>query len=200
MLLIHRIGDIPQAAGAMAEMRSALRQLGVADVHIAAGWSGLPGDDELPTDPTALGVDAYYEMPPHRLPKVPLRPLPADLADHFTGDVYDYNATVSAALGRLAQDDTDRRHRGVMAGWDCTPRRKSPTDIYHGSTPANFRRWLRGVIEHEANQPGERVIFINAWNDWGEGAHLEPDQDFGRGWLEAVASAAGYSVGQRGAG
>ncbi len=34
------------------------------------------------------------------------------------------------------------------------------------------------------------MIFINAWNEWAEGTYLEPDQDFGRGWLEAVASAA----------
>jgi len=47
------------------------------------------------------------------------------------------------------------------------------------------------VVEHEARQPGERVVFINAWNEWAEGTYLEPDRDFGRGWQEAVASAIG---------
>jgi hypothetical protein len=197
MLLIDRIGQIPQAAAAMRDLRSALSQQGVTEIHIAAGWSELPEDGELPNDPAAMGLDAYYESPPHRLPKVPLRPLPAGLSDHFAAEVYDYNATVSAALGRLAGDDATTRHRGVMAGWDSAPRRKSPIEIYHGATPANFRRWLRGVVEHEASRPGERVIFINAWNAWGEGAYLEPDRDFGRGWLEAVASATGYGMSQQ---
>lgn len=199
MLLICRVGHIPNAARAMHELRSALREQGVGDVHLAAGWSWFPDEGELPGDPADLELDAYFEMPPRRFPKLPLRPLPADLPSDFTGEVYDYNAMIGAALDQLSQHHKGHCHRGVMAGWDCTPRRKSAINIYHGSTPANFRRWLRGVVEHEAEQPGERVVFINAWNEWGEGAYLEPDREFGRGWLEAVASAAGTPLSEEAA-
>jgi len=78
-----------------------------------------------------------------------------------------------------------------MAGWDNTARRRTHANVFHGATPTNFRRWMRGVITHESRQPGERLVFINAWNEWAEGTYLEPDRDFGHGWLEAVASAAG---------
>jgi lipopolysaccharide biosynthesis protein len=77
-----------------------------------------------------------------------------------------------------------------MAAFDNTPRKGTNGYVYHGATPTNFRRWLRGTIAHERRQSGERVIFVNAWNEWAEGACLEPDRDFGCGWLEAVASAA----------
>jgi len=77
----------------------------------------------------------------------------------------------------------------VMAGWDNTARTEGRANVFHGATPANFRRWLRGTALHEDQQDGDRVVFVNAWNEWAEGAYLEPDRDFGRGWLEAVASA-----------
>jgi hypothetical protein len=76
-----------------------------------------------------------------------------------------------------------------MAGFDNTARKPGSCHIYHGATPTNFRRWLRGIIQHECCQDSERVVFINAWNEWAEGTYLEPDRDFGCGWLEAVASA-----------
>ena len=82
-----------------------------------------------------------------------------------------------------------------MVGWDNTPRRMQKAHVVHGSTPAKFRRWLRQVVQHEAKRKGheERPIFINAWNEWAGGAYLEPDRDWGRGYLEAVASAVGIN-------
>jgi lipopolysaccharide biosynthesis protein len=83
-----------------------------------------------------------------------------------------------------------------MLGWDNTPRRMNQSHIVHGSTPAKFRRWLRQVVQHEAERKDVkgRMVFINAWNEWAEGAYLEPDRDYGHGWLEAVASALGRNV------
>ena len=111
--------------------------------------------------------------------------------DGFTGNVYLYDDVVSESLRDLDRPVVGIRHRTVVMGWDNTPRRPTTGTALYGATPANFRRWLRGVVQHEARKPGpdERLIFINAWNEWGEGTYLEPDQDFGRGWLEAVASA-----------
>jgi lipopolysaccharide biosynthesis protein len=76
-------------------------------------------------------------------------------------------------------------------GWDNTARRGSRSYLFHGATPTNFRRWLRTAVlraRMEARGP-ETAVFINAWNEWAEGTYLEPDRDFGTGWLEAVASA-----------
>jgi lipopolysaccharide biosynthesis protein len=189
MLLIYRIGNIPEAGDAMRQLRAALSQRGLPEVHLAAAWVWFPEDDELPADPSALGLDAYFEFPPHMLLSQPARPLPSGLTDKFEGDVYDYDRTVTTTLATLDEKLAGRRHRCVMVGWDNTARTGERAHIFHGATPANFRRWLRGTVAHERRQAGERVVFINAWNEWAEGTYLEPDREFGRGWLEAVASA-----------
>jgi lipopolysaccharide biosynthesis protein len=193
MLLIYRVGHIPEPATAMQQLRVALLEEGIPDIHLAAGWVSFPREHELPPDPRTLGLDAYFEFPPHMLPPRPLRPFPSDLSEEFAGLLYDYNKTVTAAIEKLDEPIEGRRHRCVMLGWDNTARRGARAHIWQGATPANFRRWLRGTVMHESYQGGERVVFVNAWNEWAEGTYLEPDAEFGCGWLEAVASATDFA-------
>jgi hypothetical protein len=193
MLLVYRIGHIPRAEAAMRDLRAALSERGIPKVHLAAGWVWFPGDPNLPENPRDLGLDAYFEFPPHMLPSEPLRPLPASLGDHFRGEIYDYNRTAAAAAAGLEYDLKGERHRAVMLGWDNAARIGACAHIFHGATPSSFRRWLRLTVAHERRQRGDRVVFVNAWNEWAEGTYLEPDRDFGLGWLEAVASAAALS-------
>ena len=60
-----------------------------------------------------------------------------------------------------------------------------------GSEPHKYRAWLgRAISDTTSRFSGEeRLVFINAWNEWAEGNHLEPDQKFGRGYLEATRAA-----------
>ena len=187
MLLIYRIGHIPDAREAARALRAALGERGVAEAHIAAAWTHFQDDGVLPANPEDLGLDAYFEFPPHRLRSYAC--VGAEAGADFRGRMYDYNRTVGAALSDLEEPVLGRRHRAVMLGWDNTARMGLRSHIFHGATPANFRRWLRGAVAHERRQKGDRVVFVNAWNEWAEGAYLEPDSDFGLGWLEAVASA-----------
>jgi lipopolysaccharide biosynthesis protein/GT2 family glycosyltransferase/tetratricopeptide (TPR) repeat protein len=190
MLLIYRIAHIPNAAAAIHELRTALLYGGIPKVHLAAAWVYFRDDGELPADPGVFGLDAYFEFPPHMGAAQSVQPLPPELHKGFQGCLFDYNRTVTAALARLKEPVAGRRHRSVMAGFDNTARKPASAYIYYGATPTNFRRWLRGTILHERHHNGERVVFINAWNEWAEGTYLEPDREFGRGWLEALASAA----------
>jgi lipopolysaccharide biosynthesis protein len=76
-----------------------------------------------------------------------------------------------------------------VPGWDNTPRKaRSGSFILHNSSPAEFRRWLDHCVQItlDEHHGDERILFINAWNEWAEGAHLEPDQKWGRAYLEAV--------------
>ena len=76
-----------------------------------------------------------------------------------------------------------------MPAWDNTARRQDRGTIFVGSSPELFELWVeRMAAQTRARFTGEeRVLFVNAWNEWGEGCHLEPDARHGRQYLEALA-------------
>ena len=78
-----------------------------------------------------------------------------------------------------------------MTGWDNTPRLPHNGHVFVNTHPANYERWLTAIVAQTARSapPGERFVFINAWNEWAEGCHLEPDEAFGRAYLEATLRA-----------
>jgi len=70
-------------------------------------------------------------------------------------------------------------------------RREGAGMTIHGSTPALYERWLTGAIDFAEENPvrGESLVFINAWNEWAEGAYLEPDVHYGHAYLNATKRA-----------
>jgi len=81
--------------------------------------------------------------------------------------------------------------RGVFPAWDNTPRRQNTSAIFINSSPGLYKLFLKATLaltraEHKGD---EQLVFINAWNEWAEGAHLEPDQKYGMQWLEATREA-----------
>lgn len=81
--------------------------------------------------------------------------------------------------------------RGVFPAWDNTPRRQNSSAIFINSSPDLYSIFLKITIgltnaEHTGD---EKLIFINAWNEWAEGAHLEPDKKYGLQWLEKTREA-----------
>ena len=73
----------------------------------------------------------------------------------------------------------------VFSGFDDTPRRGQHGTVTLGSTPELFERYLR-TISTLSRERGNSLVFINAWNEWGEGMYLEPDEKFQYGYLNAV--------------
>ena len=79
-----------------------------------------------------------------------------------------------------------------MPAWDNTARRANAATIYHGAKPEIYEQWLTAILNKARSAPegSGRFVFINAWNEWAEGAHLEPDQRNGFQFLEATRRAA----------
>lgn len=96
----------------------------------------------------------------------------------------------SELMANGVSDDPDCL-RTVVPCWDNTPRRKSGAFILRDSTPDLYEKWLQSEVERIGERPSDRrLVFINAWNEWGEGNHLEPASGgFGRGYLLATKRA-----------
>ena len=80
---------------------------------------------------------------------------------------------------------------GLFPDWDNSPRRYNRGAMILKSTPANYKQWLSDLIKwtKEHNEEDERFIFVNAWNEWAEGAHLEPDSYYGYAYLQKTREA-----------
>ena len=141
-------------------------------------------------EPAENGCDAEVEFHPHRLWE-----LAPNLAvdDRRFGDnyVFDYRALIEGHSRREAPPWT--RYPCVVPSWDNTPRMggELPSTVLLGSEPELYERWLRDVAQREADRDGEGLVFINAWNEWAESTHLEPDMRYGRAYLEATRAVFG---------
>lgn len=80
---------------------------------------------------------------------------------------------------------------GLFPDWDNTPRRYNRGAWILQNTPENYKDWLSDLIEwtKEHNKAEEQFIFVNAWNEWAEGAHLEPDTYYGYSYLQKTREA-----------
>jgi hypothetical protein len=88
-----------------------------------------------------------------------------------------------------------RRFRCATPQWDNSSRRPNGAVIFRDSSPVSYERWLRTLVQaaRGAFEGDERLVFVNAWNEWAEGDYLEPDQIWGRAYLEATARALGLA-------
>jgi lipopolysaccharide biosynthesis protein len=82
---------------------------------------------------------------------------------------------------------------GITPMWDNSARRKHAPTIFHNSTPEHYKKWLLHIRQSFLPfSTDENFVFINAWNEWAEGNHLEPCQKWGRQYLEATYEALKY--------
>jgi lipopolysaccharide biosynthesis protein len=141
--------------------------------------------------PREYGIDASVEFPPHQLVTTlkPVRQL-ALFDDGFSGTYYQYADLVQASLNAALPDHDFAKC--VAPGWDNEARRQGRGTGFIGATPALYESWLRQALAHARRHPiaGEhRMVFVNAWNEWAEGAHLEPDLRHGHAYLNATRRA-----------
>jgi lipopolysaccharide biosynthesis protein len=79
----------------------------------------------------------------------------------------------------------------VFPSWDNESRKPEQGYTFANSTPNEYQAWLETAIKATLDNTNmdERIVFINAWNEWAEGAYLEPDRKFGYAYLQATMEA-----------
>ncbi len=183
LFLIYRPLLLPDPAATFRCWREVCRAEGLGEIYLA----GVQGFGF--TDPRPLGLDAAVEFPPnamsaHALPREDVAAFP-----QFTGTLYDYQ---QIAMGMMFKPAPQYRlFHGVMPSWDNTARTRERGTIFLNSSPEEYFTWLSHTVQETRLQHcgDERIAFINAWNEWGEGCHLEPDARHGFAWLNATRRA-----------
>ncbi|MDR3244471.1 MAG: glycoside hydrolase family 99-like domain-containing protein [Elusimicrobiota bacterium] len=134
------------------------------------------------------GLDAMIEFPPFGMNNTRIN---AILRLYykilgFKGTIYDMNKC-SIKRG----DEKRAVLKGIFPSWDNTPRKGNRAFIYKNTSPLKYQQLLEEIIRitKEKNSKNEQMIFINAWNEWGEGAHLEPCIKYDYQFLEATKRA-----------
>jgi len=191
LFLVYRISELPDPAATAARWRSVARAHGLADLFLLSVESR---SDEI-GDPARIGFDAAVEFQPHWPLLTALTRATPTLKERLKGKwknespaksihgVYDYWSLAQAALNR--EWPSYLRFPCVTPAWDNTARRKWGGIVLDGSSPALYGEWLQRTRQKmESQHLPESLLFINAWNEWAEGNHLEPDQRWGSQYLE----------------
>lgn len=88
------------------------------------------------------------------------------------------------------EDAWENVYPTLLPQWDRTPRAGSKTEFLINSSPGKFQSTIEEALSYLKDKTSEhRILFLKAWNEWGEGNYVEPDQQFGHGWLDAIRNA-----------
>lgn len=190
LLLVFRGGIREDPMRATDTLRQRAADLGLGELHLAmvqtnGAW-----------DPRGAGFDSAVEYPTgdgasnliglRRDHPVTSR---ANTSRTWAGRLFSYPALIEWALSKPVPEFV--WFRGAMTGWDDTPIRAENGAVFAGDDADLFQMWLERALHYTYlfNAPGERLLFVNAWNEWSDGAYLEPDLETGTSKLEAIARA-----------
>lgn len=173
LILVYRPGILPNPSKTFKLWRKWAIENKIGKIRILV----VRGCISTPESAMIEGADGEVEFPPSYTAQ------PTVLKSTEDGiQILSYRSYVNEIINGRGFTETYKHpvYRGVMLGWDCTPRRKS-FHCWYGFSPESYYQWLCYNIKYtrKHHEPEDRFIFINAWNEWAEGTYLEPDKLFG---------------------
>lgn len=184
LFIIYRPTAIPEFHKVAKLWRKICREEGIGEIYLCGkrSFSHLENSE--------LGLDASIQFPPLLIRSEDVRKAKnLQCREGFQGHIHDYREM--AALNAFIDEKEGRIFSGICPSWDNTARRKERATSWINSSSENYYLWLKTIVQRtrKSFDPQERFIFINAWNEWAEGCHLEPDKKYGYAWLNATRKA-----------
>jgi len=195
LFLVYRTELMPNPQSTADIWRKAAQQAGLGDLFLVRVESFAQD-----IDPRSVGFDAAVEFAPdwqrtgemHFTRQQHVMSFLGLFPKGYFGDqrFADYRKMV--ALMQAKPEPAYARYRCVTPGFDNSARRKKDALIFLNSSPELYQSWLTEVARQElanSRPADQKLVFINAWNEWAEGNHLEPCQKWGHAYLQATRNA-----------
>jgi lipopolysaccharide biosynthesis protein len=182
LLLVYRPGLLPEPKATAQRWREWCRTNGIGEISLVY----VQSFDRV--DPRDIAFDAAVEFPPNNTTPAPITARQQLLNPDYHGDVHDWREMARQSIAKF--DPAYPCYPGVNPSWDNEPRRSGRGRVFAHASPRGYRDWLRQAIATARRCfPAQPMVFINAWNEWAEGAVLEPDTRLGHAWLETTRAA-----------
>jgi len=183
LLIIYRPALLPSPKETAARWRGWCLKNGVGEIYLAATHSFEH------VDPESIGFDAVIDFPPNTFPLSDIANQFKIINPNFKGVLLDYRNAVEFSKNYIKPPY--KKFRGICPSWDNEARKPGRGTVLVNSSPDAYKEWLRILCDYTNKNfdPEERLIFINAWNEWAESAYIEPDRRYGYAYLQATAEA-----------
>lgn len=178
VFLVWRVDKINNIEETIQIWRNEVKKYGIDDLYIIISNHNRPNYNYQRM--REIGFDAAYDFEPNAMDMEETK-ISANLSSL---NMYDYEKIITKKMQKKWTNEMTV-YPTVFPSWDNTPRKKWNATIYQNENPFLYGKWLKNSMEAvKDNSVEEQIVFINAWNEWAEGCHLEPDLKHGRNFLE----------------
>jgi len=189
VIIIYNPTAMPDCRKSFTKWRETARRIGVGEIKI---WICLTWGRDAEMLRISDLVDAEVEFPPHNIGGdwMELKDIKREGRDCI---IYDYYRGVEYIIGTWERNGNTLlpRHYTCMLAWDNSARRRDGWHAFYHFSLKEFYRWLTEAVRQSRAhlRPEERFIFVNAWNEWGEGTYLEPEEKYGYANINTLSKA-----------
>lgn len=189
LVIVYNPGQIPDCHKSFEKWRECARKIGIGEILI---WTCQTANNSADILNISDCIDAEVEFPPHNmwLESIAVRDLDLRGKSAF---IYNYQCLVEYQTKKLEENErtTVPVHHGCMLAWDNAARRKDAWFTYYAFSLKSLYKWVNALVDNARKNydSEERFVFVNAWNEWGEGTYLEPDEKYGYANINTISKA-----------